>query len=67
MKLKPQHVWWHADCGGPYVVQDERPYGCTLCGSPRAYADMGYRVGQHEGNYSWYSTLESALRDKRTR
>ena len=61
-KLEPVHVWC---C--PYdwktVNGETRPDPCTE--HECQYVDMGYRVGEAEVNFSWYTTLEAALRDRR--
>jgi hypothetical protein len=60
--LKPVHVW-----ACPYdfrsVTGEDRPEPCVEHDCP--LIDMGWRVGEAEANYAWYSSLENALRDRR--
>jgi len=60
--LKPVHVWACA-VDGKEVVSDGLPEPCEAHNV--GWVDIGWRVGEHSGAYSWYSTLETALRDKR--
>jgi hypothetical protein len=67
--LKPEHVWWHdgflpGDGCGVLLVSDERPMTCR-CGSEGPWSDFGWRVGNHSGDHSYYSTFENAARDRR--
>ena len=43
-----------------------------LCPSPKFHAsrvreDVGWRVGNHRGDYSYYASLDSAMQDRRVR
>lgn len=58
--LAPKRVWWDPICG-PAVETDEKP---EPCGKGHCWSDLGWRVGHTERTSHWYSTLESAMRDK---
>jgi hypothetical protein len=45
------------------VVVESDPNWCDV--HDRMPLDMGYRVGESETNYAWYSTLERAWTDRR--
>jgi hypothetical protein len=62
--LVPVHIW---ACPGDWkeVAGEARPDRCDEHGM--LYADMGWRVGEAAANYAWYSTLERAMTDRRTK
>lgn len=64
MKLEPEHTWWHEPGCGSLIASSERPTTCR-CQAETPWLDFGWRVGQHSGNYAYYSTFENALKDRR--
>lgn len=63
-KANVEHAWWHPWCGVE-VAGAEPPAACPRCQEPVSWADLGWRVGYNTQTYSYYSTLESAQKDKR--
>ena len=62
--LTPERVFWCNTCGLEGTDQ--------LCPGPKFHVnrvrdDVGWRVGHHRGDFSYYSTLESAMRDRRVK
>lgn len=66
MPLRPIKAWQHTLCGN-VLEQDERPTQCGKCDESPYFDDLGWRVGFGKGTDSWYSTYESALKDKRVK
>lgn len=60
--LHPTHVWACA-VNGEEVTGADMPPPCPAHNV--GWLDMGWRVGHTTTNYSWYSTLESAMKDRR--
>ncbi len=61
-KLEPVH-FWACVVDGKEVASATSPDPCSEHNA--GWYDMGYRVGEGAANYSWYSTLEQALKDRR--
>ncbi len=60
-RLEPVHMVMCPECE---KVHPQQEYNwCDV--HDRMPIDMGWRVGQAEANYSWYSSRERALTDKR--
>ncbi len=61
----PEHVWWCTWGCGKEVASPDRPKVCPNCGAEKVMDELGYRVGYNGPTYAYYSTWESAMRDKR--
>ena len=64
-KLTPVHMVLCTECQSIFV---DEPAGkrCPKHGDQDfQVVDMGYRVGESDNNYSWYSTPERAWTDRR--
>lgn len=62
-RLAPEKCYWCPSCGAEGVEPtcDPARHG----GEERARADLGWRVGNGRHDYSYYSTYESAMKDRR--
>lgn len=60
--LQPEPVWW-CWLDGAEATGTERPR-CPR-NSEHVLVSLGWRVGYNSATYSWYSTAEHALTDKR--
>jgi len=50
---------------GAEEARDTRPTTCRCGAEDPVFEELGWRVGFNGATYSYYSTLEGALKDKR--
>jgi hypothetical protein len=69
VKTTPERVWWHGwDGCGAEVASDAMPGPCAKCGVETPYwEELGWRVGYGSSTYSWYSTYDHAMKDRRVK
>lgn len=63
---RPARVWWHAPCGAE-EASEAKPTVCRCGADDPVWEPLGWRVGYNGATYSYYSTLEGAMRDKRVK